>query len=184
MRFGKFPEKRDSEGRMLCKWCPNLVPKGRVYFCSKVCAFEVQIRRDASFLRARTKERDHGVCAACGIDTAQLRRILKHATRALIYWMNLPRYEGNAYWFNLQMKSAWGYQLWRHVNDMTKWEADHIVEVVDGGAPYLENIQTLCLPCHKAKTKAMHGERAAKRRAQKQPPLTFNLAPQATHTLE
>lgn len=161
---------------MLCKWppCPNLVPKGRVYFCSQACAFEVQIRRDAAFLRARTKERDKGVCAKCGIDTEQLKRIMRHMHEALIYWMNLPRYEGNRYWFHLQMKSAWGFQPWNYVCDKTKWQADHIIEVTDGGAPYLENIQTLCVPCHKAKTKAQHGERAAKRRAQKQPPLTFS----------
>lgn len=65
---------------------------------------------------------------------------------------------------------------------MCDWQADHIVEVTDGGTPYLENIQTLCLPCHKAKTKASHGQRAAMRRAQKQPPLTFSAA--VTQSLE
>lgn len=162
---------------MLCKWppCPNLVPKGRVYFCSQACAFEVQIRRDASFLRARTKERDRGVCAKCGIDTEQLKRILRfaHASLADLLLSDKP-WQGNLYWFKqIMQRDLMGADLWNHVESMCQWQADHIVEVTDGGAPYLKNIQTLCVPCHKAKTKAQHGERAAKRRAQKQPPLEF-----------
>lgn len=152
---------------MLCKWCANLVPKGRLYFCSPGCAFEVQIRRDAPFLRARTKERDRGVCAHCGIDTEQLKRILRHALRSLSdllndKWLNL-------YYFSRLMQSTFGYEVWSHVEAMCNWQADHVVEVVDGGTPYLENIQTLCLPCHKRKTKASHKERVVKRRAQNPP---------------
>jgi hypothetical protein len=33
------------------------------------------------------------------------------------------------------------------------WEADHIVEVREGGKNELSNFQTLCMPCHKEKTK-------------------------------
>ena len=31
----------------------------------------------------------------------------------------------------------------------TWWEADHIHPLVEGGADTLENLRTLCLPCHK-----------------------------------
>lgn len=49
------------------------------------------------------------------------------------------------------------------------WEADHIIEVVRGGAPLgLANLQTLCLACHKAKTARLAGERATERRAAQQ----------------
>lgn len=45
------------------------------------------------------------------------------------------------------------------------WAADHINEVADGyGLCGLENYQTLCDPCHKAKTKESQGRRAAERR--------------------
>lgn len=38
------------------------------------------------------------------------------------------------------------------------WEADHIVAVVEGGGSCtLENLRTLCSPCHKAVTKALMG---------------------------
>lgn len=35
------------------------------------------------------------------------------------------------------------------------WQADHIIEVRDGGGGCdLDNFQTLCIPCHKDKTKS------------------------------
>ena len=45
------------------------------------------------------------------------------------------------------------------------WEADHIVPVVEGGGSCgLENIRTLCIPCHRRETAALAGRRAARRR--------------------
>ena len=41
------------------------------------------------------------------------------------------------------------------------WEADHIVPLVEGGSYGLENLRTLCVPCHKLETAAL-----ARRRAQ------------------
>lgn len=40
-----------------------------------------------------------------------------------------------------------------------EWDADHIIEVKNGGGGCgLENLQTLCKTCHKAKTKQMHAK--------------------------
>lgn len=39
------------------------------------------------------------------------------------------------------------------------WEADHIVPVVEGGDSNLENIRTLCIPCHRAATAALRAWR-------------------------
>ena len=33
------------------------------------------------------------------------------------------------------------------------WELDHIVPLIDGGDHELSNLQTLCTPCHKRKTR-------------------------------
>jgi len=53
----------------------------------------------------------------------------------------------------------------------TFWDMDHIEEVVRGGSYKLENLMTLCQPCHKAKTARLAAERAAERRGQPGLPL-------------
>ena len=35
------------------------------------------------------------------------------------------------------------------------WEADHIVAVAEGGDSNLENIRTLCIPCHRGVTREL-----------------------------
>lgn len=46
-----------------------------------------------------------------------------------------------------------------------RWEADHIVPVVEGGGECgLENLRTLCQPCHRRETAKLAARRAAKRR--------------------
>jgi len=35
---------------------------------------------------------------------------------------------------------------------VTYWDADHEMPVVEGGSSELENVRTLCLPCHRAVT--------------------------------
>jgi 5-methylcytosine-specific restriction protein A len=63
----------------------------------------------------------------------------------------------------------------------TAWDADHIVEVVKGGGLCgLDNYQTLCHPCHKAKTARLARERAEARRAQQQGRDLFSSVPQNT----
>jgi len=47
------------------------------------------------------------------------------------------------------------------------WELDHIFELSSGGESSLENTLTLCVPCHKAKTRQMHAERKQKRQEDK-----------------
>lgn len=46
-----------------------------------------------------------------------------------------------------------------HKGRKTWWEADHIVPVVEGGDSNLENIRTLCIPCHRAVTKELRERR-------------------------
>ena len=49
----------------------------------------------------------------------------------------------------------------RYPNNRTLLHGDHIVPIADGGDELdLDNVRTLCVPCHKAVTKAWHKERA------------------------
>lgn len=45
-------------------------------------------------------------------------------------------------------------------------EADHIIEIADGGSPFdADNLQTLCKTHHAEKSKAEKARRAAERRS-------------------
>jgi 5-methylcytosine-specific restriction endonuclease McrA len=43
------------------------------------------------------------------------------------------------------------------------WEADHRIPLEDGGAHELDNLQCLCVPCHRKKTARENRDRAARR---------------------
>lgn len=52
------------------------------------------------------------------------------------------------------------------------WEADHIVPVVEGGGECtLENMRTLCIPCHKKETADLARRRAHERHVKRPLPL-------------
>jgi 5-methylcytosine-specific restriction endonuclease McrA len=62
--------------------------------------------------------------------------------------------------------------LKQYLRPRSLWEADHIMPVVEGGGGCgLDNIRTLCVPCHRRETAALAARRAAARRDAKQPSL-------------
>ena len=105
----------------------------------------------------------------CRCRTAKLRRILNHARRSLRDLRLATdgrrfRHEGKAIDCLL---TRLGFNPKKSL-----WEADHIVELSSGGESSLENTQTLCVPCHKAKTREMHAERKKRRRDHYSPATT------------
>ncbi len=48
------------------------------------------------------------------------------------------------------MRKDWGISRFR-----TPWEMDHKVPLVEGGLNEMENLRTLCVPCHKKETAAL-----------------------------
>lgn len=159
-----LPHQKDANGKPLCRWCKGPVTPPRRSWCSDACVKEYLIRSSADSLRTAVFERDKGVCACCGADTEKIKRVLARASRSydlltggLIErngWQDWPHY---AVW---RVFRKLGFNREAHG---TLWEADHIVEVSAGGETSLENIQTLCVPCHKAKTKKMHADRKLER---------------------
>lgn len=115
-----------------CRMCHRPCPPRRSTFCSTVCVHEYATFNRWGMIRALVSQRDRGVCSECGIDT----RKAKHLWRAMRgHEMSVdPRVAG---WPGLGRD-------W--------WEADHIVARKDGGRDRLENLRTLCVPCHKART--------------------------------
>jgi 5-methylcytosine-specific restriction protein A len=121
-------------GRALCRWCNLEVPEGRLTFCSEWCVEEWKLRSNPGHLRARTLERDRGVCALCKTD-------------CVAEWNHLRRLRGAA---RLRAFAQWGLKPRAR---QSLWDADHIVPVVEGGGECdLSNIRTLCLKCHRTVT--------------------------------
>src|SRR5579862_1875474 len=134
---------RGPEGRGLCRHCGREVPKRRRTFCGDLCVERWKMKTDPSFLRNLVWKRDRGRCARCGLKCRDLEKSLS-LLRQLLVRLGHSKAVGN-------LRSLLKIQS-RH----TFWDADHIRPVAEGGGECgLENMQTLCLWCHRDKTAAM-----------------------------
>ncbi len=127
---------RGPQGRPLCRWCrlEILAPRRRS-FCSDYCVHQWRLRSDPGYVRDQVFARDRGICALCATDTVAAYAALKRSRGAV-------RAEALAMW-GLKDVSA----------RRTLWDADHIRPVAEGGGQCdLENLRTLCLPCHREVT--------------------------------
>jgi len=63
----------------------------------------------------------------------------------------------------LLMRAGWSA---RQADDSTKslWQADHTVPLIEGGEATMDNLRTLCVPCHTEETTALAARRAAERK--------------------
>ncbi len=147
------PNPRTPKG--FCVWCGSRVEGRRRTWCSDACVDEYRIANFAGDAQKAVFRRDHGVCAGCGVDTKLTGK-----------------------WRRKRFPRGFGFG-WYPEGPVTEveyvpaeWEADHVVPLwsVDRDAPdafrywSLSNIQTLCVRCHKAKTKREAAARAARAR--------------------
>jgi 5-methylcytosine-specific restriction protein A len=160
-----YPVRKDAEGHRLCRWCQKPVPRSRMSYCGEDCLREVDCRTNAGQLRSYVFARDKGVCAECGCDTEKIKRVVDYAGQS---FKNMERYgeqlrrRASLGWWTQEVWAiyrAMGFNYHGHL-----WEADHVVAHSEGGESCLENVQTLCIPCHKAKTRSMHTTRKVERR--------------------
>ncbi len=140
--------KTDGDGTRLCSCgCGKPPEKGRTRWASKACVHEWKIRNWPAYAKEQVWKRDGGVCATCQVDVKPLQAVWVAALD--------PRKHVNVW---SKQRRAWG----------KFWDMDHILEVVNGGGQCgLDGLQTLCQPCHKAKTAMLAKERAAARREAK-----------------
>jgi 5-methylcytosine-specific restriction endonuclease McrA len=118
---------------------------------------EFKIKSNGNYAREQVFERDRGVCKSCKLDTEALRSLLYRvkAEKGGAAYQGLLRY--------YEQKTGYSFELGTHA-----WEADHCLSVADGGGSCgLENLITLCVPCHRAKTKAWFRNRNKRRRRKK-----------------
>lgn len=168
-----FPARRDDQGRHLCRFCGAICPGRRTSFCSQQCVDGFWIATSPQSARRAVEKRDRGVCALCGLDTGRLDRVLRGLrNRASPYrktrtpqtrWFLAALERMRSAGFNITLSTHVTWVVWRHL-----WEADHILPVVEGGGGIirLDNLRTLCVPCHKQQTRELAKRRAIARRKQ------------------
>lgn len=147
-----YPARKDGHGRRHCRWCDEVVPKGRRTFCSDACVEELLVRTNPGHARHLVHKRDKGICGHCGFDCDAVKQLLERARR--FEWRGHLVIVRNAEIRGLvgalreQFIAAGVMTYGGHT-----WEADHMVGVADGGGLCgLEDYRTLCLRCHRVRT--------------------------------
>lgn len=127
---------RGPGGRALCRYCGEEVPPGRRTFCSGATATFARGRGDY-LVPGRGCVHEHCVRS----DPGYARRCVwaRDLGRCAICHVVSPRTAG--------------------------WQADHVLPVSEGGGSCgLENLRTLCTPCHAQETARLAARRAEARR--------------------
>ena len=191
----KFADKWDEAGRRVCVWCGRLLPQGkqRQRWCSQKCVEEAKmIKGDMGQVRGKLRKREDEKCQKCGQDlkilSALLHQDLSHLATPIVrekYKIVLDIWSRWRGWFGASQRAQldnlaaqWvaptqralavvGMRnLLQSFSRRSLWQADHIVEVHEGGSGTdLRNFQLLCVKCHLEKTNAKKAAAAAQRRA-------------------
>lgn len=153
MPMGDFYPTRDDN---TCVKCGRPLTGRQTRWCGKTCgdaAYEevMILRGSPQVIRNVLILRDKGICAVCGLDTEKRQRALQHAIR----WAYITKHRADVWLERVFPGEIW----WGPV-----WHADHIIELADGGKNEMSNFQTLCVPCHKTKSKESAAMRARVRR--------------------
>lgn len=141
-----------------CAWCGNNLSlasqKTGSTYCSQGCAEEGRLRRGGFFasvhIRSAMFALEGGVCTKCGIDA--------HALFGHIRALKPPERLNKLLSSNWSMPKS-GRALEKLLNDPKEgdfWQVDHIRAVAEGGGDSsLDNLRTLCVPCHKHETASL-----------------------------
>jgi len=123
-------------GERLCRNCHGpMPPDKRKHNCSPRCVKEWRCKTSPQMMRRAVFERDHGVCATCGIDT------------------------------EAEFRAKYGFTKLsgRPVGNWEADHIVPVIE--GGGECGLDNYRTLCIPCHKKVTAELAARRAEERKA-------------------
>lgn len=171
--------KTGPNGEILCSCgCGRPPGPGRRYWHSQECVDQWNLRNNPAYARQLIYKRDRGKCASCGLDVSKefprIKEAAKEIRRYYEWWWRVSpvtapgvRAEIGTIWdlheaVSRTLKEKFpGWSLSRS----TGWDVDHIVPVAEGGGQCdLDNLQTLCMPCHRQKTAEMNRRRFRKNR--------------------
>lgn len=172
--------------RLWCSRCFGEIRRrsGLRWYCGEQCRADTLVRRNQVYRRQYVWVRDRGRCALCGLEAWKLEARIHQIRLAIDGVIQIPN---TAKSVGMESLKAWkvckrrsrhspnGQRRWARVNGWlgrrglpyrgSFWEADHIVPTVEGGGNGLENLRTLCVPCHVAETAKLKRRLAEKRRA-------------------
>lgn len=143
----------DTDGTALCRFCKQRVTAPRrKTFCSDACVHEWQVRSNVQYARGMVFLRDQGVCSECGLDTVELeQQMIELKTADLAEW--------ERQWAEMIVDG------WDPKRKSSLWDADHIKPIAEGGGLCgLENMRTLCIPCHRTHTNELKKRLAQQRK--------------------
>lgn len=125
-----------------CRFCRGCFSSSAYRnFCGHDCLKLFRMYCTGSGLREAVFDRDKGVCAVCGLDCTALTRRLAKMTPA--------------------GRASLSRRLRIAARSKSYWQADHRVPVREGGGTCgLNNLQTLCVWCHRVKSEADKRHRA------------------------
>lgn len=178
------PESFGPNGHRRCRMCGEEVKPPKMTFCSERCVEMWCLRSSAGGARAFCLQRDNGICLQCGLDTLALRnalweRLKKAIGKDAINGREWPKVAAMA----AAHLAQHGYRAPNGLADLQAdgffWQADHIIPVADGGGlAGLENLQTLCSPCHRRKTRLQVRRKSEARDEDGRRPGSSGAAPQ------
>eukprot|EP01083_Nonionella_stella_P193309 714098_1 len=133
----------------------------RSFFCSEECHRRHGINTNSTAIRRELFQIERGVCQKCGVDC---RKIYLHICH-LVPSSRFVHLRSEKSFKDLERDRLWALCTKSPLGEGHFWEADHIIPVEQGGGQCdIENLQTLCVPCHRVKTRAQTKERAERKR--------------------
>ncbi|WIA10259.1 hypothetical protein OEZ85_010458 [Tetradesmus obliquus] len=135
-------------------------------FCSLDCERLFFIKNSSSGIRRALFRLERGVCQACRLDCHALVQQLQQISKDTPGWQAQRRavVAHRAPAFLARGCTAYLDKLLDQATEGHAWHADHILAVYEGGGGCdMDNLRTLCVPCHAAVTKRQAAARAAER---------------------
>ncbi len=123
-----------------CTGCGKTVRPPRRRWCSDLCIETHRVLYDWGYAKHLVFKRDQGVCCECSCSTVFIQKV-RYRVRQID--RNIGFYADK----------LWIQQGFDNMADRL-YHVDHIMARRDGGDNSLGNLRTLCVPCHKKRTKA------------------------------